>query len=68
MTQDCNFCDLSVNDFVSKQQEIIDREMLEMPAETVNEILADMKPSEANRFLERLGHLRAKAIYDSWRL
>lgn len=51
-------------DFLAAQQKTIDCDMRTMSPGTVNEILSDMNASEADAFLERLGHVRARAIYD----
>lgn len=51
------------SEFIKMQQDIIDRELLEMPPEDVNDILSMMKAEEAFDFLGRLGHLRADQIY-----
>lgn len=56
---------LQKSDFVKIQQEIIDKELLEMPAKEVNEILSTMKVGEASDFLERIGRLRARVVYES---
>lgn len=53
-----------MTDLIRRQQDIIDGEMRTIAPETVDEVLADMKPDEANRFLERLGHLRARDVHD----
>lgn len=49
--------------FKNAQQRVTDCELRNMSPEQVNEILADMKPDEADRFLERLGNVRARDIY-----
>lgn len=49
-------------EFVKKQQEIIDEEMAEMSPEEVNDMLSAMKPKEADKFLGKLGQIRAVAI------
>lgn len=45
-------------------QATIDDDLRDMDADQVEEILKDMKPEEAEPFLGRLGHIRAKDIYD----
>lgn len=51
--------------FTDAQQAIIDDDMRTMSSKQVNEILRDMKQSEALHFLERLGHVRASDVYET---
>lgn len=52
-------------EFVKFRQDIIDRELQEMSAEDINEILSTMNREEALDFLGRIGRLRARLIYTS---
>lgn len=58
-------CMMEQSEFVKLQQDIIDQELMEMPAKEVGEILSDMKAWEAFNFLERIGRLRAWLVYMS---
>lgn len=54
-----------MDEFQRMQQDVIDDDMRTMPPGMVKEILADMKPAEADAFLGRLGHVRAADIYEA---
>lgn len=53
-------------DFVRRQQKVIDADIRTMSEEQINEILEHMNQREVDRFLERLGRIRARVIYDSY--
>lgn len=50
-------------EFIKLQQDILDRELQEMPAKEINEILSTMNREEALDFLGRIGRLQARLIY-----